>query len=207
MRLVVGAVFAASLLAEEQAPAGIVRGKLESWAGTLAGGELRVQGGTGGILVCAYNDKTYIERERLRIAVSSLKPGSSLEMVTDRHAGRCYARTVHVIVGVPASELPSPHRPRLRPVRPSWQSIVPRGNLTFSGIVLRLNRESMLLRTRSEGRKTFLIRHDTGFVDRGRVVAADDLAVNTQVFVRAGRNFEGDLEAYLIAWGEILPAR
>ena len=207
MRMVVGAIIAASLLAEEQAPSGIVRGKLDSWVGTLAGGELRIVAGSGPILVCAYNDKTYIERERLRIAVSSLKPGSSLEMVTDRSAGRCYARTVHVMVGVSTSDVPTPHRPRIRPVRPSWQSIVPRGNLTFSGIVLRLNGESMLLRTRSEGRKSIVLRHDTGFVDRGRVVEAADLAVNTQVFVRAGRNFEGDLEAYLVAWGEILPAR
>lgn len=207
MRLALGAVFAAWLAAQEQAPAGIVRGKLESLAGTLAGGELRIQPAKGPLLLCAYNDKTYIERERLRIAVSSLRPGSSLEMVTDRHAGRCYARTVHVVAGEPFLDSHPAYRPRIRPPRPSWQSIVPRGNLTYSGIVLRLNGDLLLLRTRSEGRKTFLIRHDTGFVERGRLVEAADLAVNTQVFVRAGRNFEGDLEAYLVAWGEIVPAR
>lgn len=207
MRAAAGILFAVLLGGQEQAPSGIVRGVLESWEGSLAGGELRFRSAGGLLLVCAYNDKTYMERERLRIAVSSLKPGQSLEMVTDRAAGRCIARTLYVVVERPGSSLSPDQRSRLRPLRPSWQSIVPRGDLTFSGIVLRIAPESLLLRTRSGGRKTILLRPDTGFVAGGCRVADTELDVNTQVFVRAGRNFEGQLEAYLVVWGEILPGR
>jgi len=206
MRVVAGLILAAVLGAQEQAPSGIVRGTLENWEGSLAGGELHFRSGDGPLLACSYNDKTYIERERLRIAVSSLKPGNKLEMVTVRSGGRCMARTIYVVVETPGSRLSPAQRARLQAARPSWQSVVPRGDLTFSGIVLRISPESILLRTRSGGQKTILLRLDTGFVAGGRVVDDSELSVNTQVFIRGGRNFEGQLEAYLVAWGEILPA-
>jgi len=111
------------------------------------------------------------------------------------------------MIETPPSKTPPGLRARLRAMRTPPHSIVPRGNLTFAGIVLRLSPEFMVLRTRSDGQKTILIRHDTGFVERGCRVDASELAVTTRVFIRAGRNFEGDLEAYQVVWGEILPAR
>ncbi len=203
MRLIVGLVFAAVLGAQEQAPPGLVRGKLESWAGTLTGGELCIRSAEGLLWVCAYNDKTYIERERLRIAAPGLKPGDSIEMVTTRSSGPCYARTVHIL-----TEPAPPARLRAgRPGWPGWESIAPRGNLTFTGIVLRRDATSMLLRTRLDGQRTVLLRQDTGFAGSGRSVDSSELRVNTRVFVRAGRNPWGDLEAYQVVWGEILPGR
>jgi hypothetical protein len=151
MRAAAGILFAWLLAGQEQAPSGIVRGVLESWEGSLVSGELRFRSGDGPVLVCAYNDKTYMERERLRIAVSSLKPGQSLEMVTDRAAGRCIARTLYVVVERPGSSLSPGQRARLRAPRPSWQSIVPRGELTFSGIILRVAPGSSLLRPAPTG--------------------------------------------------------
>ena len=200
MRLIVGLVLAASLGAQEQAPPGLVRGKLESRAGTLTSGELSIRSAEGPLWLCSYNDKTYIERERLRIAAPGLKPGDSIEMVTSRSSGPCYARTVHILTD------PAP-RARLRARRPAWESIAPRGNLTFAGIVLRLDATSMLLRTRFDGQRTVLLRQDTGFAGSGRTVDSSELRVNTRVFVRAGRNLWGDLEAYQVVWGEILPGR
>jgi hypothetical protein len=207
MRLIVGLVLAAWLGAQEQAPPGLVRGKLESRAGTLTSGELSIRSADGLLWLCSYNDKTYIERERLRIAAPSLKPGDSIEMVTSRSSGPCYARTVHILTDLPPSMPSSAQRARLRAGRPAWESIAPRGNLTFAGIVLRLDATSMLLRTRFDGQKTVLLRQDTGFAGSGRTVDSSELRVNTRVFVRAGRNPWGDLEAYQVVWGEILPGR
>ncbi len=207
MRLTAGLVLVAALAAQEQAPSGLIRGKLESRAGTPTSGELRIRAPSELLWLCAYNEKTYIERERLRIAASSLKPGDSLEMVTDRSGGPCYARTVHVIVPPPPSRPSTSLRATMRTWRSASESIVPRGNLTFTGIVLRLSDAVMVLRTRSDGQKTILLRHDTGFAGSGRITDSSDLAVNTRVFIRAGRNLEGDLEAYQVIWGEILPAR
>ena len=208
MRMVAGLALAASLAAQEQAPRGLVRGTLESWAGTPASGGLRIRPASGALWLCSYNDKTYIEREQLRIAYSSLKTGDAVEMVTDRFGDSCYARTVHVLAAPPP---PAPYsanpRARLRVGRAASESIVPRGNLTYTGIVLRLSDGALVLRTRSEGQKTILLRYDTGFAAEGRRVGLAELAVNTRVSVRAGRNLDGDIEAYQVIWGEILPAQ
>jgi hypothetical protein len=207
MRMLAGLILAASLGAQEQAPSGLVRGVLEGWAGTPASGELQIRSAAGALWLCAYNDKTYIERERLRIAASSLKPGEPVEMITDRSGGPCYARTVHVQMVSPPLPPAASLRARMRVSRTASESIVPRGNLTLTGIVLRLSETSLLLRTRSEGQKTILVRQDTGFTASGRMVDISELAVNTRVSVRAGRNVEGDLEAYQVIWGDILPSR
>lgn len=205
--MLAGLILAASLGAQEQAPSGLVRGVLEGWAGTPASGELQIRSAAGALWLCAYNDKTYMEREQLRIAASSLKPGESVEMVTDRSGGPCYARTVHVRMVSPPLPPAASLRARMRVSRAASESIFPRGNLTLTGIVLRLSETSLLLRTRSEGQKTVLVRHDTGFTAGGRMVDISELAVNTRVSVRAGRNLEGDIEAYQVIWGEILPSR
>jgi hypothetical protein len=36
------------------------------------------------------------------------------------------------------------------------------------------------------------------------MVEAADLKPNTRVFIRAGKNFEDQVEAYQVIWGEIL---
>lgn len=205
--MLAGLVLAASLGAQEQAPSGLVRGILEGWAGTPASGELHIRSAGGALWLCAYNDKTYIERERLRIAASSLKPGEPVEMVADRSGGPCYARTVHVRIVSPPLSPAASLRARMRVSRAASESIVPRGNLTLTGIVLRLSETALVLRTRSQGHQTVLVRHDTGFTAGGRMVDVSELALNTRVSIRAGRNLEGDLEAYQVIWGDILPAR
>jgi hypothetical protein len=81
------------------------------------------------------------------------------------------------------------------------------GNLTFAGVVARLNGESLVLRTR-DGEQTLLIRHDTRYVENGDTVEAAQLRPNMRVFIRAGRNLYEQVEAYQVIWGSILdPAR
>lgn len=189
-------------------PIGILRGDLQSWRGTPASGEFTLRTPEGNLYRCTYNDKTYFERDRLRIAVTSLRAGDELDIVSDHGDGsRCYARTVHVVVNPPPSRLSPERLARLRARRLAIDSIIPRGNLTFTGIVSRLSPERLELRTRSDGHKTFLLRDDTGYSSGGAFVDASHLSANTRVFIRAGRNFEGDLEAYHVIWGDIFSPR
>ena len=110
---------------------------------------------------------------------------------------------MHALEARPLPKAP-PSRARLGAFRSLTESIFPRGNLTFSGVVVHLSPESLVLRTRSDGPKTLLIRPDTRYLEGGSQVDLPALKVNTRVFVRAGRNFEGEIEAYQVVWGEIL---
>jgi hypothetical protein len=49
-----------------------------------------------------------------------------------------------------------------------------------------------------------LLRADTRYSGDGVRVEAPEPLLNKHVFVRAGRNMYGALEAYQIVWGEIL---
>ena len=48
------------------------------------------------------------------------------------------------------------------------------------------------------------LRQDTRYLRDGEVVDANDLQPNMRVFVRAGRTFYNELEAYQVIWGRIL---
>jgi hypothetical protein len=94
------------------------------------------------------------------------------------------------------------------PYEDPTQSIAPRGTLTFTGMVLRRDDDGLVLRTRANGEKWILVRHDTRFKEDGLRVEPSSLHSSTRVFVRAGTNLDGEVEAYEIVWGEILtPAR
>ena len=75
--------------------------------------------------------------------------------------------------------------------------------MTFAGVVRRFNPQMVVLRTRDDAEKIVLLREDTRFLDSGLPVDLSKLAVNTRVFIRGGKNFENDLEAYQVIWGEI----
>ena len=90
---------------------------------------------------------------------------------------------------------------------PALERLPQTGNLTFAGVVSRLNARSLVLRTRA-GEQTLLIRGDTRYVDNGDTVEAAKLRPNMRVFVRAGKNLYEQVEAYQVIWGKILdPAR
>ena len=80
------------------------------------------------------------------------------------------------------------------------------GNLSFAGVVSRLNGQLLVLRTRI-GEQTLLIRQDTRYIDNGDTVEAAQLRPNMRVFVRAGKNLYEQLEAYQVIWGQILEPR
>jgi hypothetical protein len=108
---------------------------------------------------------------------------------------------VHVLDREPRRPVPPPGRYRSyrAPERP-----LPPGNATVAGMVARLRGGRLVLRTRRDGEKTVLLRDDTRYLSGGLEVPAGALEPGTLVFVRGARNFEDELEAYQVVWGEIL---
>lgn len=211
MRTVSGLVIFAGLVlrfaatAQENAPIGIFRGDLVSWTGTQRTGELTFRNTENLLYRCSYDDKTYFERENQRISVAATQKGDRVEILSDRKLGSevCYARTVeivdirlmHVVPGV---------RPRVRNAVSATELFMPRGDMTVAGVVLRLDPDRVILRTRSGEHKAILLRSDTRYLTAGQMADRAALAVNTRVFIRAGKNLDNEVEAYQIVWGEIL---
>ena len=195
----------AAAIAQENAPAGLLKGDLMSWTGTARGGRFVFETPAKHVYSCAYDDKTYIERDSRRVAIAALEKGDRLELVSDHKldASSCYARVVHV-VEPPRVYVTPGVRPRPRTSNHTAESLRPRGDLTVSGIVLRVTSDQLTLKSRSGEQQTIRLRPDTRYSTEGQSAAADNLHVNTLVFVRCGRNIEDQVEAYQVVWGDIL---
>jgi len=203
MRWPVLVIFVAVLHAE-QAPSGIVRGQLVTWTGSPGGGQVTITT-TAGEYSCSFDAKTYMERDGQMVAIKSFSPGDRIELVTDRKSGSdlCYARTLHAVEQPVVRKIPG-HRPPLQLGPSPTEAWAPRGDMTFSGMVVRLSPELLVLRTRSEPRQTIQLRRDTRYISDGVRADAADLKVNTHVFVRCGRNLDDEIEAYQVIWGGIV---
>ncbi len=193
-----GMLFAAVLHAQTRMPIGILNGRFVAWSGSSASGVLTVRNAQNTIYSCRYDARTYVERSNEPIAITGLAANDPVEVLADRLAGSsaCYTRMVHVVSAHPvhrtdafAGRLPQPERPR--------------GDLSFGGVVTKLGPGLMTVRT-PKGPLAVMLRGDTryiaGGVDRDRAA----LNVNLHVFVRAGHNLDGDIEAYQVVWGEIV---
>jgi hypothetical protein len=186
-------------------PSGIFRGKLAGLEGTSAAGEFNATDSTGAAYSCGYDARSYFELNRARVAATKLQTGDPLEVVADRKPGMgaCYARIVHVV-----ALLPSGRRIVEAPVRPPRVSefLPQRGDRSFAGVVVQLEASRMTLKTR-DGQRTLVLRPDTRFLGGGLRVNAAEVPRNTHVFVRAGRNVYGQIEAFQVVWGELVNAR
>lgn len=184
---------------------GLIRGDFleTSFEGTR--GVLTFRGHDQQIHRCFFDNRTYFERDGHRFFPASLRQGDFLEVLVDSTliATECYVRIARVI----APEPPPSSKPHWRPYRLVTEHIAPRGNLTFAGVVVRLSPRSVVLRTRAQGDQSILLRTDTRFLEDGSLVDLAALRVNARVFVRAGRTFENDIEAYQVVWGRLTPSR
>jgi hypothetical protein len=191
------------LFSQENAPVGIVRGDLVEWDGDKTQGDILLRTPPDRLYTCHFDGFTYLERDGQRIGVAALKTGDRLELVADHKPGsqRCYARTLRVVDKTPAAVNPG-YRVNMRR-NTIIDQLYPRGNLTFSGVILRMNAHMMVLRTRTQGEATVLLRQDTRYMDSGLPSEVSVLAVNTRVSIRGGRNLDNELEAYQVIWGEI----
>ena len=183
----VGLLFlGAALYAQEPMPIGILRGSLVTWQA----GSLSVREAGGAVYDCTYDNHTLFQRNQWPIQSADLTGGEPVEVLSDRKlpASTCYVRMLSVV----HATAKSPRRPT--PPRDAW---IPRGYLTYTGLVVKNDDSKITLKTRT-GPRTLLLRADTHYS-----TAAEPL-LNKHVFVRAGRTLQGALEAYQVMWGEIL---
>ncbi len=203
MRFWPALVLAGGLAAQELAPIGIVRGALINCDTT----GLSVRGAGDHVYRFVLDSKTFIERDHFRISCAEIDKAEQLEIVSDRSAepGMRYARMVNVV----RTDSQSRRRAWMAvrapvPYEDPTLSIAPRGTLTFTGVVLRMDADGLALRTRGGGEKWILVRRDTHYRQDGLAVEPSSLRSGARVFVRAGPNLDGEIEAYEVVWGEIL---
>jgi hypothetical protein len=196
-------------------PPGVFRGALLSRQGGDQAGDLILRARGAGPdededtdLVCHYDAHTYAARDHHRIAVSSLNAGEPLEILANRKPGSqaCYASMVQAIDAEAEriAERAADRAGQFKKQNPGARFFfTPRGDRTFAGVVVRLTARALTLRTRA-GEAILALRPDTRYWDDGLGATRADLRVNTHVFVRAGRSWDGVVEAYQVMWGEIL---
>ena len=204
---VFGALLLLPLLAAAQLlqPAALVRGVLLERDTGSGPGQFSIRNPDNQVFRFQFDRRTYVERDKSLIDVARLVPGDKVEVVSDVVPGAPlrYARTIHVLE---VSDTPRPSSAnRMRPRRLTEEA-VRTGNLTFAGVVTRANAERVVLHTRS-GEQTLLLRKDTRYLQDGEIVESALLRPNTRVFIRAGRDLYGQVEAYQVIWGKILDPR
>jgi hypothetical protein len=192
----------------------VTRGRLlESDTGDS--GELSIRTASNRVYWFVYDTRTYVEQENRLSSVPKLRKGDEIEVVCDTgpDASLRYARTIHVVES-PAEKAQAQRQfsagryaiPKRQPVREDplqFDLFLPRGTLTFAGLVCQLNSERLVLRMRSGGEKTIYLRPDTRYMKDGGMAAAGSLHLNTRVYVRGSHNLEGEVEAFQIVWGEL----
>jgi len=205
-----GVLLVSALISAAQIPpqnAASLRGVLLERDARTDGGEFSVRAAGNQVVRYRFDAKTSVEREERPIDVPRLQPGEQVEVLSYPVSDSLlrYARTIRAIDPVPPPRIAARPGARINPVlsRPP-EPLFPRGDMTFSGVVLHLSDGRLVLRTRGAGEQAFVVRQDTRFVADGETVAAAELKTNMRVFVRAGKDVFGHVEAYQVAWGDIL---
>ena len=201
-----------SLTASAQGP--ITRGRLLE-SDSAESGELSIRTTANRVYWFVYDTKTYVEQDNRLTSVPKLRKGDEVEVVSDTgpDVALRYARTIHVVES-PVEKAAAqrqfsqgryaiPKRPPVREDPLQADLFLPRGTLTFAGLVCQLNAERLILRMRSGGEKTIYLRADTRYMKDGGMAAASALRLNTRVYVRGSQNLDGEMEAYQIVWGAL----
>jgi hypothetical protein len=192
-------LLAASLSTAADMPKGIFHGTMVSFEGSVNAGVLLARNANGDVYGCGYDANSYFEDNHHKTSAANLEPGDPLEILADHKPGSrvCYVRLVQVV------QPPPPRSPRREVAAPAKLVVAPlKGDQTVSGVVVRLDRGAVTLRTRS-GEETLLLRADTLYQCNGLRADAATLAVNDRVSVREGRNADGQTVAYQVIWGNI----
>jgi hypothetical protein len=193
------ALAAAPLCAPTDMPKGLFHGQMVSWEGSPTKGVLLARSTAGIVEGCGYDALSILELSRQRVTVAKLEAGDPVEIITDHKPGSrdCYIRMLQVIP-------PGPPPTRVTAAvaaRPAFD--LPHGDRTISGVIIRRDARSITIRTH-DGEQTLLLRKDTRYLGDGAQQDAGAALVNTRVFVRAGPNLYGGIEAYQVMWGEIV---
>jgi Domain of unknown function (DUF5666) len=202
-----GIVLLISAVAWAQVPppaAPLLRGAFLEGDARVEAGEFSVRGPGNEVVRYRFDAKTRVERGGLATSISLLSPGEQVEVESGPipDSPLRYARSVLAINALPVQRA-APH-PRARPIGSPLDPQFPRGELTFSGVVLFLADGRLILRTQNAGEQTILLRQDTRYLAGGDIVKGSDLKANMRVFVRAGKDLFGHTEAYQVMWGGFL---
>lgn len=205
---VLGVLLLGSGLLAGQTPA--VRGVLLERDAPGSTGQFSVRLPTHEVLRYRFDAQTAIQRDGQSIDVARLKPGEKVEVASDPIPGLVlrYARGVQVIAEAPPLQ-PAPRPPsslsRLRSANRTMDDrLFPAGNLTYAGVVSRMNGDRIVLHTRDGREQALMLRKDTRYLLNGDLVDSAALKLNTRVFVRAGKDVWDQIEAYQVIWGKIL---
>lgn len=203
LRLVAAGALVLPVWTQNAPPRGIVRGTNLAFEGSDSSGTFQLQSETRGTVHCRYDSRTYMERAQHRISISGVEANEIVEVLLDSGPDTlCHALILRVIPS--HNNRPSyPMNSVSRTIR-ATEWFAPRGNLTFAGVILEVNKDAMVLRTRRDGNQAFLLRKDTRYTADGTPAEVGALEVNTKVFIRAGRNLDNQLEVYSVSWGDIL---
>ncbi|MDX2178720.1 MAG: hypothetical protein SFV18_03940 [Bryobacteraceae bacterium] len=190
-------LFAAAALAQPHPPLGLLTADLDRWEGSYDGGHLLLKLDSALEYQCRFDGRSFFERDGRRVSIGTLRPGDRLEIMTDRttNASLCFARRVKVM---PAGYVAPQGLVR------ATEHFAPRGNLLYSGVVVRRDDRRFTIRVRDGIEHTVLLRPDTRFVLDGTTTDASVVAVNARIFVRAGLNLDDEVEAYQVVKGEIM---
>jgi hypothetical protein len=207
--LAVFCMAAAAAFPQSATDAGPMRGVLLERDPEPAGGECSVRAADYHVFRFRFDARTHVDRDGQTIDVPRLRPGEQVEVVSDSVGDEPlrYARTIHVTVPVTAPLVRAPAASRPRPYTLAEERLLPKGDLAFSGVIVRLNATHLVLRTRAAGEQTILLRQDTRYLDNGALAAMAALKPTMRVFVRGGKNVYGDVEGYQVMWGDILEVR
>lgn len=179
----------------------LAQGVFLEWNGSSGAGTFVFRTADERLHKCAFSGKTYFEEDHKRAAITSIAVGQKLEVLSERipEPPTCRALIVRVVLPIPSSG-----RPRAHSASFSTEPLVPRGNLIYTGVIVRRDEDAFLLRTRAGQSHWIQLRKDTRLSDAGSLTNRDRLPLNRPVQIRAGRSFENELEAFSIVWGEIL---
>jgi hypothetical protein len=196
----------AVLAAQQRNASPLIRGVLIARE-VHASGEFSVRSADRQVFRYRFDPKTYVERENRLVDIPRLEIGEKVEVLSDEGPASAvrYARTVHVILPAPPARPGSQRRSEAD--RDAVDRFGPTSTMSLSGVVISLGPERIVLHTREAGNQTVLLRRDTRFLANGEIVDLSALEPNMRVFIRAGRNLDGAIEAYQIIWGEILEPR
>jgi hypothetical protein len=178
------------------------QGTFQEWIGSDSAGSFLFQTSDQKSHRCVFSSRTYFEREHKRTFVSRIPPGQALEVLSERipEPPRCRALIVRVIT----PQVASPNRYRSRAPQAATEFFLNRGTLQLTGVVVRADETLLLLRTRAGAQHWVRLRGDTRFSENGFHADRARLPSNHPIHIRAGTNFEGEIEAYSIVWGRIL---
>lgn len=180
---------------------------LETDAGTA--GEFSVRAADFHVIRFRFDAKTAVDRQQESINVSALRPGDEVEVSSSQIGDDPlrYARAIHVTVALPPPTAIRHPISRLRPYNAQEERMLPKGDLSFSGVIVRLDPERLVLRTRAGAEQIVILRQDTRYLENGELAALASLKPSMHVNVRGSRNLYGDVEGYQVAWGDILEVR